>query len=71
MTTRRLLIIHSGKLICKDAINKPGKPVIRLICGIKNKPNFKMRFFRACKLRLTRLVRLKNGITNDSPKTRN
>ena len=71
MTTRRLLIIHRGKLIYKDAIKKPGKPVIRLICGIKNKNNFKMRFFRACKLRLTRQVRLKNGIMSDSLKTRN
>ena len=68
---RRLLIIPSVRLICKGAISKLGKPDIRPICGSKNKSNFKMKCFRVCRLRLTRLVKLKNGIRKDSLKTKN
>ena len=71
MTIRRLQIIHSGKLIFKDVISKPGKLAIRLICGSRSKPNFKMKCFRACKLRLTRQVKLKNGIMSVSLRTKN
>ena len=70
MTTRRLLIIHSGKLIYKDVISKLGKQAIRPICGSRSKPNFKMKCFRACKRRLTRQVRRKNGTMNDSLRTK-
>ena len=71
MTTRRLQTILSGKSICKGAISKLGKLASRRICGSRSKLNYKMKFFKACKLRLTRLVKLKNGIINSSLTTKN